>query len=629
MHPDCLIEIRPSRRTARRLKTWSRAIRLLPLLAVGAFVAPPQIVRAQDTDAAADNGVNITYPLPNNTLKGATKVMFNGIPDGGYASIYVDLTPTNKAESFRVATTQTSYELDAGGLTDGKHTLTIVSFSASGRQVGSRSVTFNVVNAGSAGVSEDSVLLVNWTPQDAANTKVQRFRIFAVSDATITGNEASSSGMSASGGMSGPAGSMGSGGATVDPNAPKLTAAPLDHQVDVLVRRVVRDVGMLEGSANIRMVVASAFDRKRLGGSTSGSSGSGGGSESMGGAPSGAAVDNTVYPPGYTGKPYWDPHWHRGLESSQAYTKMIKPDGEEINISHKPSTLPLGDILPTFPNYPVQKGATWNSNMTFIGELTKRAAFNLTGVPMSLTGFENLATPAGFERRCARVEVTQFSLPDDVAKSICTNLQTEAGSSSGASGSGSPGGMSSGGEGGSGMSSGGASGASGAAAAPPKLLNYRATMSRVIWFDIAAHQLVRSEDTVDAYYEQEAPAVSTGMGSSGMSGGYPGGMSGGYPGGMSGGYPGGMSGGYPGGMSGGYPGGMSGGYPGSPQAPAAPVVPPQPLTVTYNMHVIKFLDDSLPNPTGKWTGGLGTARMRDSTRNPTLAKANGPDTNNR
>ncbi len=158
--------------------------------------------------------------------------------------------------------------------------------------------------------------------------------------------------------------------------------------------------------------------------------------------------------------------------------------------------------------------------------------------------------------------------------------------------------------------------------------------------------MVRSEDTVDAYYEEEAPPASS-MGGSGSMGGYSG-MSGGYPSGgsmgsMGGGYPGGgypgMSGGYPGsspGMSGGYPGGGypgsspgMGGYPGMGGMPSVPVAPPEPKTVTYNLRVIKFLDDRLPKPTSKWTGGAGTAHARDSTRNPSLTRANGDDVNNR
>jgi hypothetical protein len=91
------------------------------------------------------------------------------------------------------------------------------------------------------------VALVNWVPQDVINPKVQRYRIFAVSDATITDAAA------AGGGVAGPGG----GGES------KTIKAPLDRQIDLLIRRSVRDVGMLEGAANIRLIVQEAFDRQR------------------------------------------------------------------------------------------------------------------------------------------------------------------------------------------------------------------------------------------------------------------------------------------------------------------------------------------------------------------------------
>ncbi len=564
-----LIEVRRSRFSI-RLSSHSllRAARLWPLLAFGATVAAPQVARAQ---VVGEGGVAIAYPLPNNTLSGASKIMFSGIPDGGYASIYVDLTPTNKSESFRLATTQTSYELDTAALSDGKHTLTIVSFSASGRQVGSSNVTFNVANAGSAGVSEDSVRLVNWTKSDVINPKVQRFRIFAISDATITGGSGSESESGSRGGDGGSEGAATSDTVTLKP-------APLDHQVDILVRRAPRDVGMVDGAANIRLIVQEGFVRDREGGGSGGSGGSSGTS------------DLDAYPPGYKGKGNWMKEWKRSIESSQAYTKMIKQSGEEINATKKPSTLPLGDILPTFPDYAVQRGATWNTDLTFVGELTKRDPLRLASVPTSLVGFENVSTPAGFERRCARVEVSKLSLPDGTAMAIARALQTEAfsGSGSGGGGSSSGGGGSSGGQGGS-------------ATKPPVIVNYRATLTRTIWFDIAAHQLVRAEDTVDAYFEE---VDKTGTGRSGSS----------------------SSSSDDGVLTGADAIGID---PSLRRRRGGASVKKVPKSVTYNMRVVKFLDDRSPNPTGKWTGGLGTAHTRDSTREPSLTKANGSDVSNR
>lgn len=532
---------------------------VLPIVAVSPFLlsvpAHAQIV---------DEGVKIAYPLPSNTLTGASKILFSGLPDGGYASIYIDLTPTNKTDAFRTATTQTSYDLDTSALSDGTHTLTIVSFSASGRQVGSSTVTFNVTNTGSAGVSEDSVLLANWTNADVTNPKVYRYRIFAESNATITGGTTAVGG---GGGLGGEGGAAAGGGETVT-----LEPAPLDHQVDILVRRATRDVGMMDNSANIRLIVQEGFARDREG---SGGGGSGGGSGSF---------DPNDYPVGYKGKGHWEKIWHRSLESSQAYTKMIKQNGEEINATKKPSTLPMGDILPTFPSFPVQKGATWNADLTFVGELTKRAALRLSSTPTTLASFENVATPAGFERRCARVEVSQVALPDDMAKSIARALQTEAGSSKDGS---------SGGDTGSGA--GGVGGGRDSKANKlPDIVNYRATLTRVLWFDIAAHQLVRSEDTVDAFYE-EVEKRSPGEAADGTDD-----------------------------VSNTFPGiGAAATGNGTTTAKQTP------KTVTYNMKIVKFLDDRLPNPTGRWTGGLGTAHSRDNARDPSIARANSADVNNR
>ena len=653
MRPHRFLEVRPQQGSLQRRAIKNGASKprvaagglvcaawLMPLVAFGAVVSPHAAwaqVAAQDSN---ENPVRVAYPLPGNTLTGVSKILFSGVPDGGYVSVYIDMTPTNKSQSFRLATTQNSYQLDAGALSEGKHTLTLISFSASGRQVGIKNVSFNVRNVGSAGISEDSVSLVNWTARDVVAGKVQRYRVFAVSDATITGDISPLGGMSmmSMGGLGGPPGIGGAGAAAA---APGPKPAPLDHQVDLLLRRVVREVGLIEGSANVRMVVQDAFDRKRVG-AASGAGGAGmmGGMSSMSmglgmGAPGGGASAST--PLDANGKAIWDTKWNRAPETGQAYTKMIKPNGDEILTSKKPATLPLGDILPTFPAYRVQKGATWNSDIVIVGELSKRDPHRLLNVPVTLTSFENVSTPAGFERRCARVEISQFSLPDDIAKKIATALQSEAGSS-GAGGIG----------GGIGAPpigiSASMSGAGGASAEPPEILNYRATLTRTIWFDVAAHQMVRSEDTIDAYYEEKAPPAPAmggiGLGSysgsysglGGVPGGYPG-TPGGYPGlgGVPGGYPG-APGGYPGAL-GGYPGAPGvGGYPGAPGIggmPVTPAAPPEPKTVTYNLRVVKFLDDRLPKPSRKWTGGVGTPRARDNTRNPTLERANGADANNR
>lgn len=576
-----------------------RSLWFAPLMVLSA-TSSQNAARAQAPEAG--EGVTVTYPLPGNTLSGASKVMFRGVPDNGYVSIYVDMTPTNKVQSFREATTKTSYELNSGALSDGAHTLTFISYSASGRQLGSTSVNFNVRNTGTAGVSEDSVRLVNWTARDSINSKVNRYRIFAFSDATITGDTAAQGG---SGGLSGgnSSGFPGAaGGAVIKTQV--ITPAPLDHQIDMLIRSTVRDIGLIDGAANIRMIVQNSFDRKRIGASSStGTGGAGDGSASTGGASGGKIAG---LPDDYVGKAPWDGKWNRAAETGQAYTKMIKADGEEINATRKPATLPLGDILPTFPTYSVQKGATWNSNILLVGELTKRDPISLVGVPVSLTGFENISTPIGIERRCARIEVAQFSLPDDIAKKIAQALQTEAGSNGAGGGAGALGGSMMGAP----MGAGAMGAASGTdAATAPEVKNYRSSFARVLWFDVAAHQMIRSEDTVNSYYEEEPSAQAAG----GVGGGSPGG----FPGAMGG--------------VGGFQNGFNpGGSPGA-SGPnfGQPVAPPQPKTVTYNMKIIKFLDDRLPNPTGRWTGGQGTAHSRDSTIKPSLQRANGDVSNYR
>jgi hypothetical protein len=73
---------------------------------------------------------------------------------------------------------------------------------------------------------------------------------------------------------------------------------------------------------------------------------------------------------------------------------MIKQNGEEINATRKAATLPLGDILPNFPAHRVTRGATWNANLLVVGELSKRLPVRLNDVPVTLTDFENLQTPA-------------------------------------------------------------------------------------------------------------------------------------------------------------------------------------------------------------------------------------------
>jgi hypothetical protein len=80
-------------------------------------------------------------------------------------------------------------------------------------------------------------------------------------------------------------------------------------------------------------------------------------------------------------------------------------------------------------------------------------------------------------------------------------------------------------------------------------------MTRTLWYDIAANQLVRSEDVVDSYYEEEVEEE-----------------------------------------QGGSPSGPSPSFsPGGGPPGALPQTPAMPKTVTYNLRVVKFLDDRLPH----------------------------------
>ena len=509
---------------------WRAIALATPFVVVTPTLLAPQSAHAQ----VVVDPVNVAYPQPNNTLTGAAKLLFSGVPDGGHVGIYIDLTETNKVTAFRTATNQGTYNLDTSSLSDGPHTLTIISFSATGREVARRNVTFKVLNAGSAGVSEDSVRLINWSRQDVINPKVQRYRVFATSDATIVGDESTS----------GSSSSSSSGSDAEDKTIP----APLDKQVDLFIRRAVRDVGMINNSANIRLVVQEAFERGRKDSEQNSSSGSLRRKKQT-----------------YNGKAPWG-NWLKAPENSQAYTKMITQDGREINATRKLASLPLGDLLPSFPNYRIQPGATWNSDILIVGELTKREPIRLREVPMSFSGLDNIQTPAGVERRSAKIEVATYNLPDHIALKIARALQTEAGG---------------GGAGGTGV---GASSNSGESEAElPEITISRADITRTIWFDIAANQLLRSEDTINAYYEEVA---TQGKDSANV----------------------------------------SSSVLGSSEKSAS--VSAIPKSVTYNLRVVKFLDDRLPNPTNTWNGGAGTAHSRDSVRDPSIAKANGNLINN-
>jgi hypothetical protein len=219
----------------------------------------------------------------------------------------------------------------------------------------------------------------------------------------------------------------------------------------------------------------------------------------------------------------------------------------------------------------VQPGNQWNTQMTIVAELSKREPINVSG-GMLFTNFENLQTEAGVERRCARLE-SEFDLPENVAMRIAKALQASGGSGGAGGAGGGP----------SGPASGAPGGAGGEAAEGAEISVARTHVRRIVWFDIAGRRVLRSEDYVDTYYEEEMAVQETG-------GSFAGPMMGGS-------------------MMGG-PGGMA-------------AAPAEPTKVNYNLKVIKYLDDRLPLVTDQYTAGVGTAHARDSVQDPSIARVTG------
>ncbi|MBV9468804.1 MAG: hypothetical protein JO316_15385 [Abitibacteriaceae bacterium] len=593
------------------------------------------LIGALATGVRAQNAVRIVSPTEGQAVRGEITVQFEGIPEGGYAVVKVD-------NQFKTATADNTYVLNTFPPTfpgDGPHNVSVSVINAAGKPVGDARVTFNVAN-NVVDVGAPSVRLIHWLASDRIGMPVQRYRIFGESNAIIdSGQQAGQSGGGASSGGEG-------GGSDFLP-------APLDWQYSALVRRVVRDVGMVDGAANVRSVVQEAYERQRFGAnqSASGGGGEGGGSSSSGGGSSGGSSGRSggssgrasggssgggrggssgggrsggssgpaggssgssegggaqdarpgCQPLGIKGNPMtkgpWNadscgPWWDQAPELGQYFVKMILPTGEEINATRKASTIAFADLFPVFPPGEVRPGSTWQTTMTFITELSTKTPINLRDVPITFTSFENITTPAGETRRAARLESQRFRLPPAEAIKIAQRLDQFAGTAAGGGGEGgAPGGSSGGGSRGGSSSSGG-----GAQAA--EITVARTVLTRILWFDVENHRVLRSEDTIDTYYEAPQSAGGEGV-SSGGSSGRPGG---GPPGG------------------GGYPGaGGSGG--------AGEQAPSEPKKVTYNARITTWLDDRIPHPTPLFTGGAGTVHdptqvgQRDPTpvRDPVLA----------
>ncbi|HEX8464549.1 MAG TPA: hypothetical protein VF627_08015, partial [Abditibacterium sp.] len=496
--------------------------------------------------------------------RGEIAARFEGIPAGGYAIIKVD-------DNFRQATAQDSVILDtiSDRVTfprgDASYKLEVTVINRGGKRVGTAAVSFNVAN-GKVDERSDSVRLVHWTPQDRLLTSVQRYRVFAESNASITGG-AAAGGMG--GGMAeGGRGGMAGGG--MASGASGYLPAPLDFQVAALMRREVRDVGLLNGSANIKTLVQEGFERQREGSGAAGGAG--------GAAPTAAAAPAMAV----AAKGPWTPDWNPSTETGKLFIKMIEQNGTEINATRKAPTIAIADLLPTFPDVAVRPGSTWETTMSFVGDLSTRTPVNVRS-PITFTAYENVQTASGESRRCAKLE-SRFRLPDNLAKRIAANLANKVGAG-GAAGGAAEGGVT-GGRGGAMM--GGEGGAAAATFTENDIQVARTEMARVLWFDVERRRILRSEDVIRSNFEIPTPPAAAG-----------GAMDGG-------------------GMVGGR--GMEGGMGGAPAAPA------EPQRVAYDLRVTTWLDDRIPNPTGQYVPGGGPAHTRDSVTEPGLSRVLRPAT---
>lgn len=68
--------------------------------------------------------------------------------------------------------------------------------------------------------------------------------------------------------------------------------------------------------------------------------------------------------------------------NQQSFVKTIEPTGKEINATRKAPTIALANLLPTFPDTEVRPGSTWETRMTFLGDLSSREPVNVS-VPIT------------------------------------------------------------------------------------------------------------------------------------------------------------------------------------------------------------------------------------------------------
>lgn len=538
--------------------------------------------------------ITITEPTNGATVRGEINVRFSGVPDGGYAIVKVD-------GNFSQATSQSSFSLNTfdpqsfgisqNAQTDGQHQVSITGVDASGKNTSTATVSFNVAN-NQVDVTAPSVLLTHWVAADRLDEDAQRYRIFAESDATISGG--TTAGASA-GASAAPAGGATPGAGAVGETASSGSSAswipsPLDWQYSALLRRVVRDVGLYNGAANVKISIAEAFQRQREGQS----SGSAAGSNSMlgGGAPGIAntptADTTSVNTSGVATKAPWAKSWQVAPESGTYFVKTIEPDGEEINATRKKRTIAITDLLPLFPKEKVQPGSRWETLMTFLSDLSTRNPFNVK-VPITFTGYEDIKLPSGEVRHAAKLE-SRFTLNQDQNGSVVTKMAAGLAVHGGISGSGT-----SAAGGGADAGIGGAMGATGTSAGADEEAQIEAMQnniasatiraSRVIWFDVDWHRVLRSQDQINTFFEMKQPVQSQGA------------------------------------AGGSAPAGL-GGMPGEAGATAA-AAPAEPTKVNYTMNVVTWYDDTVPAPTDSYNGGKGTPHSKDNVQEPSLSKITG------
>ncbi len=563
-----------------------RQLKILWLLSVGVSAAisvdvlAPKVAQAQD--------VRILYPQEGQDVRGEITARFEGIPAGGYAVVKID-------GQFRQASAQDFVVLDtisdrvAFARGDASYKLEITVLNAGGKRVGTSSVSFNVANS-KVETGGKPVRLVHWSPSDRL-ADVQRFRVFAEANATTTGGaSAGATGGGAAGGGAPGGGAPGGGASAGGASAGGYVDAPLDFQVSALLRRVLRDTNMIGGSANIQTIVQEGFERQRLG--VGGGAGGGAGGDMPRVTPVATTRSKTAAPKGL-GKAPWNQDdkgndlWNPAPETGKYFIKMIQQNGTEVNPTRKAPSLAIADLLPTFPDVPVRPGSTWGTTMSFVGELSSRTPINVKDAPMTFTAYEDLQTPAGENRRCAKLE-SRFRLPENLAKRIAASLASKSG---GASGAGAPGGGAPGGFPG-GAQPGAETGAAAGGLTEDDIEVARTDVARVLWFDVERRRILRAEDTIRSSFEKPATAAAGGdFGAGGAPGG------GRFPGG-------------------GFPGGPGAGG----EAGGAPAAPAEPETVSYNLSVTTWLDDRVPNPTGQYLPGGAGAHTRDSVAEPGLSR---------